>query len=388
VSQPRVLMVYLEPAPYIVGLIEAVRAIWPGPIDVIFRTVHGSQNWNVSVDDIGATILPVGTGAALAEVARRLRRGHYGLVHLAGWGHPVLLAALLCAASKKIPIVVESDTQLLPASQLMKLKSHLSLASLLSVTCRAVVRKILYPFLFKLPDQFLPAGTRQIAYLTKYGVNPRRIRMAKMTVDVKYIMTFCAGFSTTMRRNLLEKYEISQDQVRFLFVGRLEPYKGVVDLLNGFRILSQQQTDVCLIVVGDGSLAQDVSAAATQLTSLHYLGRLDGKRLWEVYATADALVLPSHRESWGLVVNEAMAAGLPVIVSESVGCINELVQQGATGLIIPAGSPEALCAAMREMARDAARRARMGAEARRLIADWTPADQAQITVESWAEALS
>lgn len=387
-SRPRVLMVYLEPAPYIVGLIEAVRAIWPGPIDVLFRTGDESQNRNVSVDAIGATLLPAGTGAAVAEVARRLRRGHYGLVHLAGWGHPVLLAALLCAAAKKIPIVVESDTQLSPAPQLMKLKSYLSLGSLFRMTWRAGFRKILYPFLFKLPDRFLPAGTRQIAYLTKYGVDPTRIDMAKMTVDVEYIMTFCAGLSTNMRNSLLKKYEILGSQVCFLFVGRLESYKGVMDLLCAFGMLSQQQTDVCLIVVGDGSLAPDVSVAATQLASLHYLGWLDGDALWEIYAVADAFVLPSHREPWGLVVNEAMAAGLPVVASETAGCIDDLVQPGVTGLIVPAGSPEALCTAMQEIASDAARRARMGAAARRLIADWTHADQAQITTQSWAEALS
>jgi glycosyltransferase involved in cell wall biosynthesis len=83
---------------------------------------------------------------------------------------------------------------------------------------------------------------------------------------------------------------------------------------------------------------------------------------------ADCLVLPSdHGETWGLVVNEAMACGLPAIVSDQVGCAEDLVLEGSTGLVSPVGQPAALAVAMGRMAADPAAAARMGATARERV---------------------
>jgi glycosyltransferase involved in cell wall biosynthesis len=117
------------------------------------------------------------------------------------------------------------------------------------------------------------------------------------------------------------------------------------------------------------------------------VGRLSAERVWEAYLLSDIFVLPSHFEPWGLVVNEAMASGLPVIAADCVGCVDDLVEQERTGFIVPAHSPQDLFAAMKTLALDPDLRRRMGVKAKRLIADWTLENTANITVQAWQEAL-
>jgi glycosyltransferase involved in cell wall biosynthesis len=93
------------------------------------------------------------------------------------------------------------------------------------------------------------------------------------------------------------------------------------------------------------------------------------------YAAADALVIPSDaRETWGLVVNEAMAAGLPVVASDAVGCGPDLVRPGETGAVVRCGAMDELADALLDLARDPARRQALGAGARRLVGRYSVAE--------------
>ncbi len=100
-------------------------------------------------------------------------------------------------------------------------------------------------------------------------------------------------------------------------------------------------------------------------------GRLEGDALLNAYAAADVFVLPSTFEPWGLVVNEAMAAGLPVIASAAVGCADDLIVDGETGVLIEAGSSSELATSMARLADDIGLRRAMSRAARRRIAPWT-----------------
>ena len=131
-----------------------------------------------------------------------------------------------------------------------------------------------------------------------------------------------------------------------------------------------------------------VEAAASREPSIRYAGRLSGDAVWEAYNVVDVFVLSSRFEPWGLVVNEAMAAGLPVIVSERVGCIDDLVRPEETGLIVAAHSPGTLLAAMEQMATQPETRRRMAAEAGRRIAGWTLENEAANVMTAWREALA
>lgn len=131
----------------------------------------------------------------------------------------------------------------------------------------------------------------------------------------------------------------------FLFVGRLSAEKGINTLVEAFRILKERVRDAELRIVGTGPLGnqlkQQVADAGLQ-DSVHFLGSLQDEPLSREYFGATCMVLPSLREPWGLVTNEALAHGCPVLVSESCGCVPELVVDGVSGYAFPAGDVPAL----------------------------------------------
>jgi glycosyltransferase involved in cell wall biosynthesis len=181
---------------------------------------------------------------------------------------------------------------------------------------------------------------------------------------------------------------LPDDACVFLYVGRLEPVKGLAVLLQAYSSAAAASDRVRLLVVGEGTLRDSVKSAAAGVPGMRWLGRLDGNALLNAYAAADVLVLPSTFEPWGLVVNEAMAAGLPVIVSENVGCVDDLVADGVTGLVVEAGSASGLATAMNRIAGDRPLRQAMRQAARERIAPWTLAAEAEIVMRAWRGALA
>ncbi|WP_044041494.1 glycosyltransferase family 4 protein [Caballeronia insecticola] len=131
----------------------------------------------------------------------------------------------------------------------------------------------------------------------------------------------------------------------FLFVGRLSAEKGINTLVEAFRLLKERVPDAELRIVGTGPLGNQLKqqAADTGLEdSVKFLGSLQDEPLSREYFGATCMVLPSVREPWGLVTNEALSHGCPVIVSESCGCVPELVVDGVSGYSFPAGDVPAL----------------------------------------------
>jgi glycosyltransferase involved in cell wall biosynthesis len=153
-----------------------------------------------------------------------------------------------------------------------------------------------------------------------------------------------------------------------LFAGRLVREKGIDVLIEAWRGGGPP-----------GALALAGEGRAPAADGVRPLGRLGPLELRGLYAAADALVLPSIRtatflEPWGLVVNEAMHQGTPVIASDAVGAAaGGLVRDGRNGLVVPAGDPAALGAALRALAGDPERRVRLGEAGRRDAGEYTPA---------------
>ncbi|KAA6183947.1 glycosyltransferase family 4 protein [Thiohalocapsa marina] len=369
----RVLAVYIEPAAYILDLIRVLREQYPDiELRVYFIAKGVSQPWMFSPDEASCTLLPARRSAAIGRLRRELVMGGYDLVHLAGWGHPLLLATMLLSRLQGTVVAVESDTQMMVDS--------------LSWLTR--LKRLGHPLLFRLPTVFLPGGQRQAKYLRHYGVPLERIQIAQMTVDVTAISRHVTGISAAGRARIRTRLGLSGSAKVFLFVGRLEPEKGIDLLLAAFGQVKAQHDDVALLIIGDGALRELVSGAAATDQAIQAPGRLQGESLLDAYAVADAFVLPSRFEPWGLVVNEAMAAGLPVIVTDRAGCGEDLVEAGRTGLVVPAEDASALASALSRLARDHALRETMSRQALEKIAGWTLEEEAARVIAAWREALS
>ncbi len=152
-------------------------------------------------------------------------------------------------------------------------------------------------------------------------------------------------------------------------MGKFIPKKRPIDFIHALDGLGVAKGKAWGLLVGDGPLRQELERhAREQRTPCSFAGFLNQSEIGAAYAAADVLVLPSdERETWGLVVNEAMAAGLPAIVSERAGCVPDLIISGKTGFVYGCGDVEALSRTMATFAADPDLRSRLSKSARRHI---------------------
>ena len=121
----------------------------------------------------------------------------------------------------------------------------------------------------------------------------------------------------------------------FLFIGRLESVKNVSLLIRAFSKLKKENPETALFIVGDGSEREWLESLVKSecVQDVYFFGYVVFPRIIEFYKAADVFVLPSSHEPWGLVVNESMTLGLPVVVSSKVGCRQDLVKDGYNGFV-------------------------------------------------------
>lgn len=219
---------------------------------------------------------------------------------------------------------------------------------------------------------FVVPGQSAREYLLAKEIREERIFVAPNAVDNDLFSSLAAvarGDPNANRRKLglPDRY--------VLFVGRLVPEKGVFDLLGAYAGLEEQvRRELGLVFVGDGSARQELQRRASELRvgEIRFAGFAHRDQLPSYYALAEMLVLPTYTDVWGLVVNEAMACGLPVIVSHVAGCVRDLVREGWNGLIIPPRDMASLSSAIRDLAIQPELCARMGVRATSHIASFSP----------------
>jgi glycosyltransferase involved in cell wall biosynthesis len=245
--------------------------------------------------------------------------------------------------------------------------------------CYALVEFLKTRFL-RSCDAFVVPGKSSIEYLRSYGVAEEMIFTAPNAVDTQ----FFARQAEVLRGEAVRHREALGLPARFfLFAGRLVPEKGIFDLLRAYGELSPEiKKDVGLVFVGNGPARSALlqCAAAINPGSIQLVGFAQREQLAAYYALADIFVFPTHTDPWGLVVNEAMACGLPVIASDSAGCAADLVENGWNGRVVTAGDVGQLAWAMNELASDAELRSRMGRRSRGRIEQYSP--------EAWAAGLA
>jgi len=353
----KILMVFIEPTPYILDLIYALEKTEVGKIDVIFLKENFSQNWKLSLND--NYIVLKKNESMVKMLYQRIIKEKYDAIFLAGWSHPTTLVFLMLSKIFRIPVVIDSDTPLLPNTLFWK----------------RVIKRIVYPVLFTLPNLFLPGGTRQANYLKHYFVPCKKIILEKMTVNVLTIQKSIDKLPSDARIEFRKQLELTDKDIIFLYVGRLIERKGIQELLEAFSNINNPF--VKCVIVGDGPLKPIVEEVAKVNHNIIYVGWLEKYKIIEVLFMSDIFVLPAHWEPWGLVINEAMAAGKPVIVTDQVGCADDLVIDKKTGLIIKSKSVADLTTAINYLLDNPKQCQIMSKNALELISHWTLEDSAK-----------
>lgn len=227
---------------------------------------------------------------------------------------------------------------------------------------------------------FVVPGQSARDYLRGHKIPEHKIFIAPNAVDNDFFRSAAEQIRSEPDAN---RQKLGLPNRYVLFVGRLVGEKGVFDLLNAYAGLDEPlRRQVGLVFAGDGSARKELERAAAAISCgpIKFAGFVHREGLPRYYALADMLVLPTYTDTWGLVVNEAMACGLPVIVSEAAGCVRDLVREGWNGRIIVPRNTSSLTLAIRDLAVRPELCVTMGANSLLHITQFSP--------RAWSSAVS
>ncbi len=218
-------------------------------------------------------------------------------------------------------------------------------------------------------DGFVVPGTSARDYVSQMA-NGKRIFVAPNAVDNDL---FASRSSSVTPNAMRVRAELGLPLRYFLFAGRLVKTKGGLELLQAYGNLEPQlRSQIGLVFAGDGPLRAELERIAQSIRPgiIQFAGFVQRDELATYYSLADCLIFPTHRDTWGMVVNEAMACGLPVICSRAAGCAADLIKENGR-IVLPKNVPQ-LAGAMEEMAAASALREKMSHESRRIIQRYSP----------------
>ena len=270
---------------------------------------------------------------------------------LFGWAYQSHLRALL-HFSGDVPVFFRGDSTLLDERG----------------GPRTWLRRLFLRWVYRHVDVALYVGENNRAYFEAHGLSEGRLTWVPHAIDNARFAE--APDAAEKARRWRSDIGIPTEAPVVLFAGKLGRKKAPDVLLDAFLQLKDERSHFA--VVGSGPMEDELMARAEGHPRIHFLGFQNQSRMPVVYRLGDVFVLPSRGpgETWGLAVNEAMACGRPVVVSDRVGCAPDLVDE-ETGFTFPADDAEALRQKLEVLVGDGDLRRRMGRAAQARIGDWS-----------------
>jgi len=285
-------------------------------------------------------------------VWRELSKAQPAVVVVSGWSTFASQAAFAWCVTRRVPY-------------LLFVESH---DLLRRATWRRLIRRAVVPPFFRHAAGVLAVGALSRASVLAYGVDPERVHLFANTVDVES-WGERADMLAAQRPELRRRLGIDDDDVVVLSVARLVAEKRPDALLRAVAAAGDPR--LVLVLVGEGPERGPLERLARSLdVRLVLPGDLPWDEVVEVYVAADVFSLLSARETWGVVVNEALACGLPLVLSDRVGAAADLLRDGENGVLVPDGDVAAAAQALRRLAEDRGARVRAGVQSRELARGW------------------
>ena len=334
------------------------------------KVVHASTFDNVTLfhdKEIDDQHLP----SVLMRVSRVLSQLRPDVVAIPGWSSRGALAALVwCRLSGTPAIVMSAST----------LRDHV----------RTAGKEFLKRTILRLCAGALAGGQAQVDYLVALGMAREKIRVGYDVVDNNH---FAAGAEYARTEDSALRQRLGLPRRFFLASSRLIPKKNLSRLLQAYALYRRSGSidPWSLVLVGDGPDAGPLRLEVADMAldgAVFMPGFKQYDALPEYYGLAEAFILASTSEQWGLVVNEAMAAGLPVLVSRNCGCVRDLVENGVNGYAFDPEDVSGLASLLVRMASAECNRAAMGAASQAIVSRWSPATFAEGLIEVAQAALS
>lgn len=295
-------------------------------------------------------------GCDTPTVAAAIEQRNFDAFLVMGWNLKTYWQATLACRRLGVPVLVRGD-------------SHLETRR---GPVKNLLKRLIYPALLRRFDAGLYVGQKNRAYLLHFGMPPSRLFFSPHCIDNH---RFAQAAAQCDRERLRTDMGIGRDDRVVLFVGKQIEVKRPLDVVHSLKVLRDRGLPARGLFVGDGPLGPQLRAQAQASgVPIEFVGFWNQRRLPQAYAMADVLVLPSStQETWGLVVNEAMACGLRAVVSASVGCAPDLVKAGTTGEVFAEGNTVDLADALQRILTTTASSDKLAA----VIANYSPADAAR-----------
>lgn len=290
-------------------------------------------------------------------IIKELRQNNYDAVIVQSWTNFTWWLVALVCFFYKIPLIFMTDSNILGERLKTKIKLQFK-------------QVVLGQFLFKYASGFLTSGTANEEFYKYYGVPEKKIVRLPFSWGYESFLQESEKISST-KKEARTKMSILTDDFVILYVGRFSEEKSPMLLLEAYHKL--QDTRKKLFLVGDGPLRKELEnyVSIKKLKGVEFFGFQPKESLFNFYNVADVLVMPSKRETWGIVVNEAMCFGLPIIASDRVGVAVDLVKHDANGFIFTSEDSVELAYALEKMM-DLSKEtfADFGKKSKDMIKDW------------------
>jgi glycosyltransferase involved in cell wall biosynthesis len=330
--------------------------------------------WDVPLlDGYTSEFLPAlyknGTATISRGIYRRLQHGHFDALWLHGYASINALHAMLAAKALGIPVMLRAEGWLGDRHR-----------AAWKLAAKSLFFRALRPFV----SAVLPIGRLNADYWSHYLPATPQFPVP-YAVDNAWFAAR-AEAATPHLATLRNSLGIPPDRPTILFASKLQPRKHADHLIQAFAALLRETSATsgssavsfasrpCLVIVGEGEERQrlEAQAAALNLTDdIRFAGFRNQTELPAFFRLASVFVLPSRHEPWGLIVNEAMACGCPVIVSTDVGSHANLIKDGVEGFVYPVGNISALTSAFHRIFATPTTAATMGAAAKARMETWT-----------------
>jgi glycosyltransferase involved in cell wall biosynthesis len=289
------------------------------------------------------------------DIVREVASGRFDVLWVHGYAHATTWLAVAAARARGMRVLVRDEQTLLHGRA--PHKRALKAAALRALYSQASALYI---------------GEQNRRYFAHYGMPAERMFPARYCVDNRYFREMAATLRPR-RDEIRARFGVTDGAPVVLFSGKLIEKKQPLMLIEAFARVHAQRP-CWLLIAGDGALrpAAEELVARLGVPDVLMAGFLDQRELPSAYAAADVFVLPSKlHETWGLVVNEAMNFGLPVIVSDKVGCAEDLVRDGGNGFVVRHDSADLLAEAIARLVAHAEMRAAFGAHSLRIVGEYS-----------------
>ncbi len=282
------------------------------------------------------------------SIITHILRGNYDGIIIHGYTSFTTFLAYFAALFSKTPIFFRGETIVRTSPSSIK----------------NIIKKCFFSLFFSRIQAMFYIGEESKAFYRHYNIPEEKLFFTPYAVDNEYFQQHMRELPS---RETLKQELYATDLPVVLYVAKLIDRKRPMDALKAFQSIQRR---AFLVFVGDGPLRSEMEKfiSAHSISNVAITGFINQSGLPRYYASADIFVLPSSYESFGLVINEAMCFGLPIIATDRVASVRDLVKEN--GVIFSVGDIPALTSSLQQLLDDPERRVRMGNRSLEIIAQW------------------